>query len=94
MMPTLLQEKRQFRVAISLYSLEQNKREMIVPTAKYNRIENILDLLLEYSNKFNKRISFEYILFKEFNDRIEDVYALSKHLTPFDKKLVHINLIM
>ena len=66
------------RLAISLHAATQKKRARIMPVAKKFNLEKLFEAIRYYTDKTKDRVTFEYILFKDFNDSMEDVLALSK----------------
>jgi 23S rRNA (adenine2503-C2)-methyltransferase len=84
------EEDEQFTLAISLHSAIQNKRDLIMPRVK-NQPLNILRKALEnYIEKTNRRVSFEYLLIKGFNDTEEDLVALINYCSGL---LCHVNIL-
>lgn len=78
------------RLAISLHAPTQTLREQIMPVAKTNLLPELLSTVDLYTKSTNKRVSYEYILIKNFNDQIEHAQELSKLLK---HRLAHVNLI-
>lgn len=78
------------RLAISLHAPTQNLRESIMPIAKNNSLSELMNVIEEIINKTNKRISFEYILLKNINDKQRHAEKLVKLIKG---KLIHLNLI-
>jgi len=70
-------EKRKARLALSLHSLDQEKREKLMPITKKFGVKELLESLEYYYAKTKRRPTFEYILFKDFNDSSEDVRKLA-----------------
>ena len=66
------------RLAVSLHAATQEKREKIMPVAQTFHIDKLMEAIRYYTDKTGFRVTFEYILFKDFNDSMEDVLALSK----------------
>jgi 23S rRNA (adenine2503-C2)-methyltransferase len=87
------------KLAFSLHSCFEDLRNKIMPVnKKYSLAENI-KAVQYYSKKTNTRITFEYIMLKDINDRNEDIKALIKlskqipskiNLIPFNS-LKHMN---
>jgi 23S rRNA (adenine2503-C2)-methyltransferase len=87
------------RLALSLHSCFEDIRSYIMPiNNKYSLAEN-LEALKLYSKMTNTRITFEYVMLKDLNDRDEDFKALAKlcneipskvNLIPFNS-LKHMN---
>jgi 23S rRNA (adenine2503-C2)-methyltransferase len=66
------------RLAVSLHAATQEKREKLMPVAKTFKLDKLFEAIKYYTDKTGYRITFEYIIFKDFNDSMEDVLALSK----------------
>lgn len=71
-------EKRTVKLALSLNTLDNEKRTKIMPITKKYPVRVLIDALEYYYNKTKKRPTFEYILFEGFNDCVDDVKALKK----------------
>ena len=78
------------RVAISLHAPNQELRAKLMPVAKIYPLDKLLEALDEYTALTNKRVSYEYVMIKNMNDKTEHAYELVKL---FGKRLAHINLI-
>lgn len=74
----LAELKARYGLAISLHAANQIKREAIMPIAQTFALPGLMDAAREYSKAKNSKITFEYILFEDFNDQPEDVIALVK----------------
>jgi 23S rRNA (adenine2503-C2)-methyltransferase len=68
------------RLAVSLNSAEQKKREKIMPAAKKFPLEELKKALLYYQSKQGKRITLEYVLIKNFNTEEHDAKQLKKFI--------------
>ncbi|MBX2976687.1 MAG: 23S rRNA (adenine(2503)-C(2))-methyltransferase RlmN [Ignavibacteriaceae bacterium] len=64
------------KIALSLHSCFDDIRTKIMPINKKYSLKENLDAVAFYANKTGTRITFEYIMLKGINDRIEDVKAL------------------
>ena len=82
--------KCQFTLAISLHASNQIIREMIIPSAKNYNIKNIVEDCKQFVSKTGRRVSFEYLMLKGVNDKIEHADELIKLLRGFQ---CHVNLI-
>ena len=69
-------EDRKVKLALSLHSLDDEKRSRIMPINKKFNVATLLDALEYYYHKTRRRPTFEYILFDGFNDTREDVRRL------------------
>lgn len=89
-MRKLLADDFKGRIAISLHAPSQNLRASIMPIAHSNPLDQLMTVVDEFIAKNNKRISFEYILLKNVNDKQRHAEKLVKLIKG---KLVHLNLI-
>ena len=80
----------QCTLSISLHSANNEKRSQMMPVNNVYNIEKLMKACKYYTEKTNKRISFEYALAKENNDNLEDAKELVKLLKGM---LCHVNLI-
>lgn len=92
-----VQQFRQFvengyrgRVAISLHAPTQELRERLMPVAKVFPLDSLMQVLDEYVEITNKRISYEYVMIAGINDRPDDAADLAALL---NGRLAHVNLI-
>lgn len=81
-------------LAISLNAADEQKRTEIMPINRMYPIRDILDFVRHYKGSPRERITFEYVLLKDFNDSLEDarmLYELLKgirckiNLIPFNE---------
>ena len=80
----------QCTLSISLHSANNEKRSQMMPVNNVYNIEELMKACKYYTEKTNKRISFEYALAKESNDNLADAKELVKLLRGM---LCHVNLI-
>lgn len=73
-------EESQAHLAISLHSPFNDERKTLMPIENVYPIEEVVDLLLEYDWAHQRRVSFEYIMFKDVNDTPDHVKGLAKLL--------------
>ncbi len=71
------------RLAVSLHSPFRMGRERLMPISRSNSLDDLMEVLREYQDTTGRRITFEYILIAQVNDRLEDVEGLRKLLLPF-----------
>lgn len=64
-------------LAISLHTPYSQERFSIMPVEKANPIHKIIGMLYDYDFSHQRRVSFEYIVFKNFNDSIQHATALA-----------------
>jgi len=67
-----------FNLALSLHAADDIKRSEIMPINDSNSLEVLAEALNYYYDKTKNRLTFEYIIFKDFNDSIEDANKLIK----------------
>ena len=65
------------RLALSLHAATQEKRARIMPVAITFGLDKLMEAVRYYATTTKDRVTFEYILFKGFNDTNEDVKALA-----------------
>ena len=66
-----------FNLAISLHAANDKKRSHIMEINDSNNLEELADSLRYFHEKTGSRVTFEYIIFKDFNDAIEDARELA-----------------
>jgi 23S rRNA (adenine2503-C2)-methyltransferase len=86
----LAEHQLQVTLAISLHASNQMLREQLIPSARQYPIEALLSECREYVQITGRRVTFEYILLAELNDRPEHAAELAEHLHGFQS---HVNLI-
>lgn len=64
-------------LAVSLHSPYPQERFSIMPVEKTFPASGIINLLSEYDFTHQRRVSFEYIVFKDFNDTLRHATALA-----------------
>jgi 23S rRNA (adenine2503-C2)-methyltransferase len=65
-----------FNLALSLHAANDAKRNEIMPINESNTLEALADALKYYYEKTQNPVTFEYIVFNNFNDEIEDAREL------------------
>ncbi|MCB9363869.1 MAG: 23S rRNA (adenine(2503)-C(2))-methyltransferase RlmN [Flavobacteriales bacterium] len=65
-----------FNLALSLHAANDIKRSEIMPINDQNTLESLKEALIYFYEKTGTRVTFEYIIFKDFNDSIEDAKEL------------------
>jgi 23S rRNA (adenine2503-C2)-methyltransferase len=78
MIHKLADDHVKFNLALSLHAANDQKRNEIMPINETNNLEVIEEALNYYFQKTKNAITFEYILFANFNDSIEDADELIK----------------
>ena len=72
----LADDNVKFNLALSLHAANDEKRNWIMPINESNTLEVLKDALLYFYSKTRSRITFEYIVFHNFNDDIQDAREL------------------
>ena len=73
-------EKSDCHLAISLHSPYAKERMELMPVEKAYPARDILDLIKKYDFAHQRRVSFEYIMFKGLNDDLQHAKDLAKLL--------------
>jgi 23S rRNA (adenine2503-C2)-methyltransferase len=81
---------KQYHLAVSLHAPDDELRTRIVPTNDQTGIRDILDAADYFFEKNGRRVTFEYVLLRDLNDRPEHAHALA-HL--LKGRCAHVNLI-
>jgi len=67
-----------FNLALSLHAANDKKRSHIMEINETNNLEELADSLRYFYEKTASRVTFEYIIFKDFNDQLEDAQELAE----------------
>lgn len=65
-----------FNLALSLHAANDEKRNHIMPINEQNSLDALAEALNYFYDKTGSRITFEYIVFKDFNDSVQDAQEL------------------
>lgn len=76
MIKKLADDDVKFHLAVSLHSAIQETREQIMPFAKSFNLNDLKESLEYWYEKTNRRVTYEYIVWRDINDKKEDVEAL------------------
>ena len=71
--PLLAEETTKFRLAISLHSLVDEVRTLLMPINKKYKLDRLLKAASDFSHARHDRITFEYVLFDMLNDSDSDI---------------------
>ena len=66
-----------FNLALSLHAANDKKRDKIMEINESNNLSELSEALEYFHEKTGSRVTFEYIIFKDFNDEIEDARELA-----------------
>src|SRR5258708_19691081 len=78
MIKQLGDDKVKFKLALSLHAANDKKRNEIMPINESNNIKALIEALNHFYQQTGNEITFEYILFKDFNDSRQDADELVK----------------
>ena len=80
-------------LAISLHTANNKKRELIMPVTKSHPVAEIAEAIKYYHQKTGSRISYEYLLLRDFNDTISDARELARfcRISPCKINLIEYN---
>ena len=86
----LADDRVKFKLALSLHAANDAKRHEIMPINDSNNIKTLIDALNYFYKQTKNEITFEYILFKDFNDSLKDADELIKIYRQVPADLVNI----
>jgi 23S rRNA (adenine2503-C2)-methyltransferase len=66
-----------FNLALSLHAANDAKRNQIMAINESNNLEALAEALQYFYEKTGTRVTFEYIIFRDFNDQLEDARELA-----------------
>lgn len=78
MIKKLGDDEVKFNLALSLHAANDAKRNHIMPINEQNTLDALAEALNYFYEKTGTRVTFEFIVFKDFNDGIEDAKELVK----------------
>jgi 23S rRNA (adenine2503-C2)-methyltransferase len=79
-----------FKLALSLHAPTDKKRNEIMPINESNNLQTLVEALNYFYKKTGNEITFEYILFKNFNDSLADADDLIKIYRQVPADLINI----
>jgi 23S rRNA (adenine2503-C2)-methyltransferase len=83
-------DKVKFKLALSLHAANDKKRNEIMPINESNNISVLIEALNHFYKQTGNEITFEYILFQNFNDSQKDAEELIKIYRQVPADLVNI----
>lgn len=83
-------DKVKFKLALSLHAANDAKRHEIMPINDSNNIKALIDALNYFYKQTGNEITFEYILFNNFNDSLQDADELIKIYRQVPADLINI----
>jgi 23S rRNA (adenine2503-C2)-methyltransferase len=73
-------EKSRCHLAVSLHSPFDEERRKLMPIQRTNTVEEVLNIIRNFEINSQRRVSFEYILFKGLNDTPRHIKELARIL--------------
>ncbi len=86
----MARENLQVRLAVSLHAADDDLRNQLVPINRRYPLADLMAAVREYIAATGRRVTFEYALMRDINDRPEHARALARLLKGI---LAHVNLI-
>ena len=80
-------DKVRFNLAVSLHAANDKKRNEIMPINESNNLKALTEALVHFQKMTDSRITFEYIVFKDFNDKLQDAKELAEFCKSFFCKI-------
>jgi len=90
MIKQLGDDKVRFKLALSLHAANDLKRCEIMPVNDSNNIKSLIEALNYFYKQTKNEITFEYILFNNFNDSLKDADELTKIYRQVPADLINI----
>ncbi len=90
MIKQLGDDKVKFKLALSLHAANDAKRHEIMPINDTNNIKSLIEALNYFYKQTKNEITFEYILFNNFNDSLKDADELIKIYRQVPADLINI----
>jgi len=73
-------DKSRCHLAVSLHSPFDEERRKLMPVQRTNTVEEVLEIIRKFDFTSQRRVSFEYILFKGVNDTPRHIKELARIL--------------
>lgn len=86
----LMREQLQITLAVSLHAPNDEIRQQTMPIARHYPMEEIFEVCREYVRETGRRVTFEYSMIRDVNDKREHAEELSRRCRGLN---CHINLI-
>ena len=87
MIRNLADAKVKFNLALSLHAANEKKRDYIMPINETNNLEALGDDMRYFYDQTGVRPTLEYIIFKDFNDSMDDARELAAFCQRFPTKI-------
>lgn len=87
MIKKLADEHPKFKLAVSLHSAIDAKRSSIMSINVTNTLDELMEALQYWYGKTKSRVTFEYVVWKGFNDADEDIRAMVQYAKKVPSKV-------
>jgi len=87
MIKKLADDKVKFNLAVSLHSAIDEVRSKMMPINEKSNLEDLLEALRYWYSKTKSRITFEYVVWKDINDKQKDAIALAEYCKKIPSKV-------
>ena len=87
MIKKLADEDLKVNLALSLHSAIEETRNVIMPFSRKFTLEEIKESLIYWYSKTKRKVTFEYIVWKDINDTIEHISALIEYCKSIPSKV-------
>ena len=87
MIRKLADDQVKFNLALSLHAANDTKRNQIMPINESNTLDALKDALNYFYDKTRSQITFEYIVFRDFNDTLADAADLLQFVRKVPSKV-------
>jgi len=93
MIRRLADDRTKCNLAVSLHTADNFKRDQIMPLNKSNPLEGLSGAIKYFHQKTDRRITYEYLLLKNFNDSIKDARQFAEFckISPCKINLIEYN---
>jgi 23S rRNA (adenine2503-C2)-methyltransferase len=83
----LATRQRRPKLAISLNAPDQDRREQIMPITRRYPLDALLEEVRRFPLERGRRVTFEYVLIRDFNDRPDDPAGVARLLAGIPSKV-------
>lgn len=79
--------KKRPNLAVSLHAPDEKRRNQIMPINQTHPLDELIEALRSYPLERGRKITIEYILIRDFNDRVADADATARLLRGLQAKV-------
>jgi 23S rRNA (adenine2503-C2)-methyltransferase len=74
----LREEHIKIQLTLSLHATTQKQRDTLIPSMRNSRIESVIESVLSYSERHNRKVTIAYLVFPGYNDSERDADRLAR----------------